>query len=411
MEMRVRFYIEKRRGEDGKLMTSKRPIFMTVAFHGSRVLISTGKKVDLKWWDQSGQKVREAHPDAVVINGWLKHLKYTAGAVWKALDSLSEKPGAATFKKEFERLKPRFSGGFFEVMYLFMEDGSQRWSTSSYKKVRSFYNQLREFERMSGYQVRFDTLDTTFLDTFKSYQEAAGRSPVTIRKMINTLVWFLNWATSKGYNVYSDYRMFYKQLGKTEMSTAGVPVYLEWQELMQLNNYSSKAILAQRVKDLFCLMCFTGLRIGEISLLRRKDVGMNDLVVSRKNVIVRKVPLNDFAREILARYRERYYRDQLALPPVSMVTMNKYIRIISQELGFSRKVEDPKNGKMMRELHEVITAGTAVQTFIMNALRLDIPADLIQVYTGVKKDRRIEQLQREMAEKEIRKFNEINISQ
>lgn len=411
MKMRVRFYIEKRRGEDGKLMTSKRPIYMTVAFHGSRVLISTGKKVDLKWWDQSGQKVQETHPDAVVINGWLNHLKHTAGAVWKALDSLSEKPGAATFRREFDRLRPRFSGRFFEIMFQFMEEGSNRWSTNSYQKVRSFYNQLREFEEKSGYPLRFDTLDKVFLEEFRAYNETKGRSPVTIHKMINTLVWFLNWATSKGFNVYSDYRRFYKLLGNTETLSSRVPVYLEWDELMQLYNYSFKKPVEQRVKDIFCLMCFSGLRMSEVARLTRKDVGSDELVVRRRNAIVRKVPLNDMAKNILTGYRDRYYRDQLALPPVSMVTMNKYLRIIARELGFKRKVSDPKNRELVRELHEVVTAGTAVQTFIMNALRLDIPAELITAYTGVKNDRRIGQLQQEMAEKHIKKFNELNISQ
>jgi len=411
MKMRVRFYIEKRRGEDGKLMTKRRPIFMTVAFHGERVMISTGRFVDLKWWDHGKQRVKELHPEAEVINGWLNTLRYTANAVWKALDSLSENPGAADFRREFKRMRPRFSRGFFEIMYQFMEEGSDRWSSGSYRKVRSFYNQLRVFEKETGIPVRFDTLNGEFLERFRTYNAEAGRSPVTIRKMVNTLVWFLNWASKEGYNIYPDYRKFYRGLEEPKPIAPRVPVYLEWEELMKLCRLTVGTPVKQRANDLFCLMSLTGLRTGELARLTRDDLTGDALLVRKKGELKRRVPLNDLARELLSGYANRYYRDNLALPPVSVVTINKYMRIIARELGFRRLVPDPGDPAVKRELHEVITAGTAVQTFIMHALRLGIPAEVIATYTGVASDRRIALLRQEMAESEIKKFNDIGNAQ
>ena len=144
--MRVRFYIEKRRGDDGELLARQRPIFMTVAFNGNRIMISTGKNVDLRWWDPERQRVREEHADANVLNNWFDDLKANASVVWKALAVQSLKPEVKDFKREFERLKPRFSGGFFDVFFLFIEEGSERWSSSTYKKVRSFYKNLKSYD-------------------------------------------------------------------------------------------------------------------------------------------------------------------------------------------------------------------------------------------------------------------------
>ena len=379
---------------------------MTVAFNGKRVLISTGKHVDLKWWDQKQQQVRLTHPDAPLINRWLQAFVYTAGNVWMSLASLSENPGAEEFRKEFERLRPRFSGGFFDVMFQFMEEGSSRWSTSSYRKVKTFYNQLRTFEKEEGYPLQFNTIDRQFLERFRRHQEEKGFSSATIRKMLNTLVWYLNWATHQGYNIYSDYRGFYRMLEKNDHETqTESPVYLEWQELMQFADYSSGNTRKERISDLFCLMCFTGLRFNELRNLKKEDVGPSLLHIRKKGSKSREVPLNEHAAAILQRYSHRYYRDNAALPPASMVTLNKYIRIIARELNIQRGIAtQPDN--TMKPLWEVLTAGSAVQTFIMHALRLDIPAEVISAFTGIKNDRRIKILRKQMAAKQIKKFND-----
>jgi site-specific recombinase XerD len=404
--MRVRFYIEKRRGDDAELLTKRRPIFMTVAFHGKRLLITTGKNVDLKWWDHAEQKVNGTHPDAPVINNWLETLAYTAGNVWKTLASLSENPGAEEFRSEFERLRPRFSGGFFDVMILFLEEGSQRWSTGSYMKVRSFYNQLREFEKEEAYPIQFNTIHADFLDHFINHQGQKGRSATTIRKMVNMLVWYLNWATDKGYNVHNNYRGFYKMLEKEPAPKKSAPVYLEWNELIKFMNYKTDTPRKERVRDLFCLICFTGLRFEELRRLRKDDVSSAFLSVRKVNGSVRQIPLNSQAAAILAKYEHRYYRDNAALPPASVVTVNKYIRAIAKELKMFREVLDRDDQSKMVQLWEVLTAGAGVQTFIMHALRLEIPVEVISTFTGVTSDRRIKLIEQEMAMKQIKKFNE-----
>ena len=405
--MRVRFYIEKRRGDDGELLTKRRPIFMTVAFHGKRVLITTGKNVDLKWWDHPVQKVRETHPDASVINRWLETLVYTAGNVWKTLASLSENPGAEEFRSEFERLRPRFSGGFFDVMILFMEEGSQRWSTGSYRKVRSFYNQLREFEKEEAYPLQFNAIHADFFHRFISHQEQKGRAAITVRKMVNMLVWYLNWATDRGYNVHNNYRGFYKLLEKESPSQRSVPVYLEWNELMQFMNYSTDTPRKERVRDLFCLICFTGLRYEELKRLRKDDVASSFLTVRKGDDSMRQIPVNSQAASILEKYKHRYYRDNAALPPASVVTVNKYIRNIARELRMHREVPDRDDQSKRVPLWEVLTAGAGVQTFIVHALRLEIPTEVISTFTGVTSDVRIKLLEQEMATKQIKKFNEL----
>lgn len=403
--MKVRFYIEKRRDEEGKLLTRNRPVFMTVAFHGKRILISTGKKVDHIWWDHKLQRVKSAHPDAAIVNTWLETLNDTASLVWRSLASLSEKPGVKDFRKEFERLRPRFSGGFFDVLIQFMEEGAEKWTAGTYKKVRSFYNQLRDFVSQSSYNLNFNTLNEEFLQKFVDFHSASGRSDVTILKQVNILVWFLNWATRKGYNIYYDYKTFYRLLEKPEIKEVPDLIYLNWEELMTFSSYKSDVIRVERARDLFCLMCFTGIRIAELQNLEKQDVNEESICIKKKNKRTRYIPLNIHSKAILERYRNRLYKNNRALPTLSVVSMNKYVRIIANDAGISREVDNQKGIKL--PIHSILTTGTAIPTFIMNAIRLGIPPEIISSYTGVRNDKRIALIQHEMAKSEMHKFNKI----
>lgn len=391
--MRIRFYIEKRKAEDGSMLIKDRPVFMTVAFHGKRILISSGKKLDHHWWDAEKQRVRPEHPEALVLNTWFDNMRATAMQAWKAVSS-AEVPDVKSFREAYKRLKPKFSTGFFDVFFQFMEEGSQRWNRSTYSKVRTFYTHLKEFEEMEGIVLTFSGIDKSFLDRFREFYARKGNKHTTTMKAVNTLVWFLNWASEQQYNIYTDYKTFYKEMGDAqERSHVRDEVYLEWNELMSLLDLSLDEPRQERARDIFCFMCLTGLRYGEVRNLHKEDVLENRIIVKKKSSKTRTVPLNRFSGEIISHYDNKYYRNNAALPVMSLVTLNKYIKIIVGQAGLKKSVE--------------VTAGMASTTFIMNALKLDIPAPVISSYTGVNKDRRVKILKQQLAMEEMKKFDSL----
>jgi integrase len=406
--MKVRFYIERRRDGLGKLLENDRPVFMSVSFHGNRVMLSTGIKVDRQWWNQGTQRVREEHPEAIVLNSWLESLKFTAGAVWKALASLSGKPGVEEFRKEYQRLKPRFSHGFFDVFYLFMEEGSARWAASTYKKVRTVYNHLRDFEESAGMTLTFDGMNHQFIERFRIYYASRGRGEVSVRKAVNTLVWFLNWATRHGFNVYTEYRDFYRMLKASSAPVKRTPVYLQWEELMALYRQPLPEVRMERARDIFCLMCFTGIRFSELRSLKKEHIDSERIIVPRQGGAARIIRINQFSRSIIDRYGNKYYRGNSALPVMSQVTLNKYIRQAAARAGIHAEVHQEHAGNSDEHRvpkHTVLTAGAGVMTFIMNALRLDIPPEVISSFTGVSQDVRVQLLKQEIANSHMEKFN------
>ena len=109
-------------------------------------MIGTGIKIDLYGWDPELQKVKSVFPGSEALNSWLDTLRDTAERTMKALQNSEEASVRKQFRNLFQELKPKFSQGFFDVFYLFMEEGSNRWSASTYQKVRTIYKHLREFE-------------------------------------------------------------------------------------------------------------------------------------------------------------------------------------------------------------------------------------------------------------------------
>ena len=407
--MKVRFYIEKRKDEEGMLLTKERPVFMTVSFHGKRAIIASGVKIDLQWWDPNLQRVKSEHVDSLAINMLIESLKESANASWKALVSLSEYPGVAEFRKMFAELRPRISKGFFDLFYLFMSEKSSRWSPSTYRKVRTIYSHLREFENQKNYPLSFDRINKDFLDKFADYYKEKGNSHHTTLKAINILIWFMNWATEKGYNVFRDYRSFYKILGKVK-SESSLRISLNWDELMRMYAFDTEDRKLIRVNDMFCFMCFTGLRFSELKNLKKHDIGEEAIIINTYHKKSRQVPFNKHAKEIIRKYENRYFRGDFAFPQISLMTFNKYLRILAKRVEINATVSPfgKQEDRMMK--YELMTAGVAVNTFIANAIKLEIPSDLVSVFTGVKQDSRYGTLQMELAKMQIHKFDNKNLA-
>lgn len=377
---------------------------MSVSFQGIRVIIGSGVKLDMNDWDSDLQRVQASAADSHVFNAWLETLEQTANKAFEALEHSGNTINAKNFRELFSRLKPQYSPGFFPLFYQFMESNSSRWSMATYRKVRSIYKLLRDFEEGAAYPMAFDRMDTVFLEKFTAFCSEKAYRPSTIHRAVNILIWFLNWATDNNYNVYREYRQFYKLLAPLQ-EKAPIPLFLKWEEVMQLREFITDNRRVERVRDLFCFMCFAGVRFSELQQLKKEDVSSTEVIIKRPKGGLRRVPLNKYAREIYLEYEDKYYLNNTAFPGMSIITMNKYLRIMARETGLSRKVRCRGVEGDRVPLYNCLSAGMAVNTFIANALELDVPAEIISGFTGVQNDSRVRRIKLDMAAKEIKKFD------
>lgn len=403
--MRTRFYIEKRKDELGRVQLEKRPVFMTVSFEGKRVILATGIKVDINGWDFDLQRVSPSNPEATGLNNWMGTLEKIAERTMNSLRDSGKEVNSENFRALFRQLKPEYSNGFFDVFFHFMDEGLSRWSQATYRKVRSIYRLLREFEDQSAFGTSFEKMDKQYLHSFTKFCRQRSYKDSTTYKAVSILIWFLNWATDKGFNVYREYKQFYKLMEPLKQTSRNT-LSLKWPELMGIKDHQSESRMMERARDLFCFMCFTGLRYSELQLLKKEDLTATEVMIRRQGGRFRLVPLNKFGKEIYHNYKNKYYRNNTAFPSISLVTMNKYLRQLGKEAGLKREVSISREGDQRVPLYTCLTAGIAVNTFIVNAIELQIPAEFISEFTGVRNDSRVKKIKRDLAETEIRKFDQ-----
>jgi len=404
--MRTRFHIERRKDVSGRLLSSDRPVFMSVTFGGKRVIIGTGIKVDINGWDADHQRIHDSYPGSQHLNSWLESMQEIAGKTMETLLDSEKELNPENYRQLFKHLKPKNSTSFFDLFFQFMESSSSNWSKATYQKVRSLYNLLRQYENQSRTLISFHRLDAQFLEDFMDFCQKKGYQYSTTSKAVNNLVWFLNWATEKGYNVYREYRQFYK-LMKAPGEKVSIPIFLHWDELMKLKAFDTNNRRMERVRDIFCLMCFAGVRFSDLQRLKKEDLKEGELIVKRPGRRSRIIPMNAYALEIHQKYENKYYVNNTAFPSMSIITMNKYLRIMGKDIGLNRMIYSSTSGEDGMPLYSRLTAGTAVNTFIRNAIEMEVPIELISSFTGIQNDSRIRRYKTDLATEEMKKFDSI----
>jgi len=162
----------------------------------------------------------------------------------------------------------------------------------------------------------------------------------------------------------------------------------------------------ERVRDIFCFMCFSGVRFSELQALKKEDVVEEEIIVRKNSGKLRRLPLNKYSRGIYQAYTNKYYLNNKAFPPISIITMNKYLRLIGKKVGLNREILGNSAEDIKLPLYERLTAGIAVNTFIANALELKVSAEVISSFTGVRYDSRVRRIMADLAREEMEKIDQ-----
>jgi len=186
-----------------------------------------------------------------------------------------------------------------------------------------------------------------------------------------------------------------------------LPLFLNWDELLRLKDYVTDNRRMERVRDLFCFMCFAGVRFSDLQRLKKEDLKEGEIVVKRQGGRARIIPLNATALQIRQKYENKYYLNNTAFPSMSIITMNKYLRLIGKDIGLSRMIYSSRPGEEGLPLYSRLTAGIAVNTFIRNAIEMEIPIEIISSFTGIQNDSRVRRFKSDLAIEEMKKFNTV----
>jgi len=372
-----------------------------VKWTGGIVAFSLGYRVDPLKWSQSTQRCKQSTTHGVkkiqasVINREIQRFASALDLVFDSFEKVEKNPTVPEFRDAFNlaigkasRVSAVAPGeSFFSLFDRFVgEMGAQNtWSEATYKKFTNIRMHLMVFNS----SLALASVNDETLGAFVAYQHRLELRNTTISKNVAFVRWFLRWAFNKNFYSGKSHETFRPKLKGIDYQSRDV-THLSWAELLGLLSFEvpeSKAYLA-RVRDVFCFCCFTGLRYSDVQKLCRSDVRSTSiLVVTQKTADALVIDLNKYSKALLDKYSGLPFRDDRAFPVISNVRMNIYLK----ELGLLAGLVEMQrvvyfNGNVRHEdvlpKYSLLTTHCGRRTFIVNALFLGIPAEVVMKWTS-----------------------------
>ncbi|PSL01915.1 site-specific integrase [Cecembia rubra] len=397
------FYLREKKKD------SETPILLFISFNGQRVKYPTGKTIHPKFWNEETQQARQVKdfPTAKIFNSNLKFIQDTAFKIFEDLTfRLERNPFPTEIKTELDRElkdlhqntstdpenKPTFMGLFKRFIHeseqgLRLTASGKRFDKRSIQKYNTVYDKLEQFGKR--YHLTFETIDQNFYTKFVNYLNKEKYSLNNVGKYIQVIKTFLTYATENGYNT----NMFFQSRQFKAHKVAGFSIYLNENEVNDLYELDlSSTPHLERVRDLFIVGCWTGLRFSDFTNIQPKNIEGDFLKITTyktgEKVII---PIHRTVKEIMAKYKDRYPN---SLPPaIANQKMNAYLKDIAKQVDSLKtgvEVEGIKGGlkvNTIKQKWELVTTHTARRSFATNVYKSGFPAISLMKITGHKTEK------------------------
>jgi integrase len=372
--------------------TSATPINLVIRWSNRRLVYPSGESIEPRHWcndpaqrNYQRAKSTKAFPEHPEFNERLEDLlKAAKGTLRNYItdngrepqeDELREALDIATGRKA--RVERTNLLGYFATFIA--ASTAATYSTTYYRRLRQTYALLSDHLR--GKDIPFTALDITFFRGFDKYLTTSrGYGPNTVRNFLKTLRMVVNLAREEGHEVNP---AFYSR--KLRMPQEDTPtIYLSTEELEALWHLDlATAARLERVRDLFLLQCWVGLRFSDLVRLSAKNVdGALIHIRQQKTNQDVVIPLHPIAAAIMAKYgghpptmSNQRFNDYLK-EVVAMVPALQQERAITRTKGGITSTENIPKWQM-------VASHTARRSFATNCyLAGDIPMRTIMAITG-----------------------------
>ncbi|ADQ79730.1 integrase domain protein SAM domain protein [Paludibacter propionicigenes WB4] len=430
---------------------------LRVRFDKSKIVnFNVGYRVDLKKWSTETQRCKSGTThskkkiSASEINTEIQRLENLADNVFKCFEVMEYLPDEKEYRAAFNEANGKSTGKeperaqtFFTIFDEFTRTmGWQNsWTSATFTKFSSIRKHLFSFDP----KLDLKTLNEEQMQLFVAHLHKEDMRNTTIAKNVAFVKWFLRWANAKGYYP-GNLHMVWKPKFKGTDGNQKEVIHLTWNELMSLYNFDfsqarmkvkdingrpiltvsgnpkeidltdeSKKMLGY-VRDVFCFCCFTSLRYSDVAKLSRSDVRDTFIsIVTQKTTDGLKIELNKYSKAILDKYKDVHFPKNKVLPVISNQKMNDRLKEMGEIAGINedQRIVYFKGNERIEEVHpkyNLLTTHCGRRTFIVNALFLGIPAEVVMRWTGhsdykaMKPYIKIVDL---LKEQEMNKFNQV----
>ena len=391
----VKFLLHKRGKGDFKNLA----IRMRVTLRGQTPIdFPTGHNIDTADWDMENQCALPSCEYATDINRTIDEWKSVMNEIFARFELLEKRiPTPGEVKDLFNDMVGRKTptnasladehDKLFRVFDIFTDTmGKQnQWTASTYEKFAAIRRHLKDFDPI----LSFPQIDDSKMQEYFQFLNKKEMRNTTIAKHLAFVRWFLRWAANKGYYNGTSHNTFKPKIKGIDGNSKEI-IYLTQDEIKTLENHQFLPTQAslERVRDVFLFSCFTGLRYSDVAKLKRTDIkdGFIEVVTKKTNDGLR-IELNKHSQAILDKYKDFAFRGDLALPVISNVKMNEALKVLGQVCGIdepTRIVYFQGNQRMEQVLPKwaLLTTHCGRRTFVVTALQLGIPSEVIMKWTG-----------------------------
>lgn len=251
------------------------------------------------------------------------------------------------------------------------------------------YKMRREYERTFHYlkgfaehhkrDIGFSDISLDFYHDFIAYLQSLNLAQNTIGKKIQTLKIFLNAATDAGINT----NMAFKSHRFTAINEETESIYLNEDELLKIYELDlSSNTRLEKVRDLFLVGCWTGLRFSDWNKVTPSNITNGNLKLKQqKTGGVVLIPLHPTVEYLINKYNGN-------LPEViTNQKFNDYLKEVAKMAGFTDVVHKTiTKGGITRTTKykkwERVTTHTARRSFATNLYNAGLPSITIMAITG-----------------------------
>lgn len=386
----VRFNLKSHNATEQNLETL---ISLVFRYHGKRLVYSTGEKVKPKYWDGQKAKYTKNHPEYVDLNQRLNSLEKLAIDIFREFDfgNIS----IADFKKELsyrsgKEERPETKSKiptYFEFIEQFIENRKVQTNAKrgTWKKFQTVFNHLKSYSEEKEKPLNYEDIDWHFKQDFENWLYSPPRNHAinNAAKIFQVSKQFMYESHRLGYHTNTIFQD--KGFGIKRVKVKN-KIRLSFEELELLLDLDlSNDNRLERVRDLFIVGCYTGLRFSDWckikpeNIIEEDGIEMLELMTGKTKTEVI-IPFLPELKEVLVKYNYQ-------LPKISIQKFNDYIKevckIALEDRKFLRiyseggKVHDEKIEKWKK-----VSSHAARRSFATNFWETGIPAAVLMQITG-----------------------------
>lgn len=264
-------------------------------------------------------------------------------------------------------------------------DSGKPLDIKTIRKYNTTLTRLKEFEEKHKTKLKHIDIGLDFFQNFVSFLSIdGGYKKTTMNKYISQVKMFCNEVKVKGYKYNPEYesKRFNIRRGKV------IDTYLNHDEINKIFELEIDDKRIDKIRDLFIIGLWTGLRVSDFSELERLKISGNNILISstKKTEAPVKIPIHPQIKSVLNKRNGNL--PSFDLTPKSLENLfNKEIKNICKDAKINKDIiGDLRDKESNRDItgiypkYKLISSHTCRRSFITNHLGI-LPDNAIMTIT------------------------------